>query len=44
MPTARVRLMAAVPSEGPLEWPVVVKPFPPGVLEAEIRRAVHGSA
>lgn len=43
MPTARVRLMVAFPSEGPLEWPVVVKPFPPGVLVAEIRRAVHGS-
>lgn len=36
--------MAAFPSEDPLEWPVVVKPFPPGVLEAEIQRAIHDSA
>jgi CheY-like chemotaxis protein len=43
MPAARVLLMAAFPSEDPLEWPVVVKPFPNGALEAEIRRALAGS-
>jgi CheY-like chemotaxis protein len=38
LPAARVLLMAAFPSEDPLAWPVVVKPFPPGLLETEIRR------
>lgn len=34
--------MAAYPSDDPLVWPVLVKPFLPGVLEAEIRRALEG--
>jgi CheY-like chemotaxis protein len=39
-PDCRVVVMAAYPSDEVLVWPVVVKPFPAGVLEAEIRRAV----
>ena len=41
-PQCRVVVMAAYPSENPLAWPVVVKPFSAGVLEAEIRRALEG--
>ena len=35
-PTVSVVLMAAYPSVDPLDWPVVVKPFPLEVLEAEV--------
>ena len=31
----RVQLLAAIPSEDALTWPLLVKPFPAGVLEAE---------
>jgi CheY-like chemotaxis protein len=41
-PTTRVLLMAAYPSEDPLAWPVVVKPFAEGQLELEIRRVLDG--
>ncbi|HKT59942.1 MAG TPA: response regulator [Gemmatimonadales bacterium] len=41
-PGVRVLLMAAYPSENPLAWRVIVKPFPPNVLETEIRRALEG--
>ena len=36
LPAVRVVLMAAYPSVDPLDWPVVVKPFPLEVLEAEV--------
>ena len=39
-PRTRVLLMAAYPSEDPLEWPVVVKPFASGQLETEVQRAL----
>lgn len=32
--------MAAFPSEEPLAWPVVPKPFTVGDLEAELRRVL----
>jgi len=43
-PGVRVLIMAAYPSEDPdpLAWPVIGKPFPPDVLENEIRRALEG--
>ena len=41
-PEVRVLIMAAYPSEDPLDWRVITKPFPPDVLEAEIRRALDG--
>jgi CheY-like chemotaxis protein len=40
-PEVRVLIMAAYPSE-PLGWRVITKPFPPDLLEAEIRRALDG--
>jgi hypothetical protein len=33
------RKLAYLPSEDALAWPLLVKPFPAGVLEAEIQRA-----
>jgi CheY-like chemotaxis protein len=43
-PEIRVLVMAAYPSdsEDPLAWRVIVKPFPPDLLENEIRRALDG--
>ena len=41
-PEVRVLIMAAYPSEDSLDWRVITKPFPPDVLEAEIRRALDG--
>jgi CheY-like chemotaxis protein len=41
-PGTRVVIMAAYPSDDPLAWPVLIKPFPLSVLEAEIRRALDG--
>jgi len=41
-PGTRVVIMAAYPSEDPLAWPVLIKPFPLGELEGEIRRALGG--
>jgi CheY-like chemotaxis protein len=41
-PEARVVVITGYPSDEVLEWPLVVKPFPSGVLEAEIRRALDG--
>lgn len=41
-PDARVLLMAGYPSEDTLAWPVVIKPFPPGVLEGQIQRLLEG--
>ena len=41
-PEVRVLIMAAYPSDDPLGWRVIVKPFPPELLEAEIRRALEG--
>jgi CheY-like chemotaxis protein len=41
-PEIRVLIMAAYPSDDPLGWRVIVKPFPPELLEAEIRRALEG--
>jgi CheY-like chemotaxis protein len=41
-PEVRVLLMAAYPSEGPFDWRLITKPFPPEALEAEIRRALDG--
>lgn len=41
-PEVRVLIMAASPSEGPFDWRVITKPFPPEGLEAEIRRALDG--
>jgi two-component system, cell cycle sensor histidine kinase and response regulator CckA len=41
-PDIRVLIMAAYPSDDPLDWRVIVKPFPPELLEAEIRRALEG--
>jgi len=41
-PEIRVVIMAAYPSEDPLAWRVIVKPFPPNLLEDEIRRALEG--
>ena len=34
--------MAAYPAEDPIDWRVITKPFPPEVLEAEIRRVLDG--
>jgi two-component system, cell cycle response regulator CpdR len=39
-PDASVLLMAAYPSEDPLQWPVVLKPFATGQLEAEVSRVL----
>jgi hypothetical protein len=39
---SRVVVLAALPSENALAWPALVKPFPAGVLEAEIQRALAG--
>ena len=39
-PDVRVVIMAAYPAEDSLAWQVIVKPFPPDVLETEIRRAL----
>jgi two-component system, cell cycle sensor histidine kinase and response regulator CckA len=41
-PEIRVLIMAAYPSEDPMAWQVIMKPFPPDVLENEIRRALEG--
>jgi CheY-like chemotaxis protein len=41
-PEVRVLIMAAYPSEDPMAWRVIMKPFPPDVLENEIRRALDG--
>jgi len=41
-PEVRVLIMAAYPSDDPLGWRVIVKPFPPDLLQAEIRRALEG--
>jgi hypothetical protein len=39
-PDAGVLLMAAYPSEDPLQWPVLVKPFANGELESEVGRVL----
>lgn len=41
-PDIRVLIMAAYPSEDPMGWRVIMKPFPPDVLENEIRRTLEG--
>jgi hypothetical protein len=41
-PEVRVLIMAAYPSEDRMAWRVIMKPFPPDVLENEIRRALDG--
>jgi CheY-like chemotaxis protein len=41
-PDIRVLIMAAYPSDDHLVWGVIAKPFPPEVLETEIRRALEG--
>jgi len=41
-PEVLVVIMAAYPSDDPLGWRIIVKPFPPDLLEAEIRRALDG--
>jgi CheY-like chemotaxis protein len=41
-PEVRVLIMAAYPAEDPIAWRIITKPFPPEVLEAEIRRVLEG--
>jgi CheY-like chemotaxis protein len=41
-PDIRVMIMAAYPSENPMAWRVIMKPFPPDMLENEIRRTLEG--
>ena len=41
-PDIRVMIMAAYPSEDPMAWRVIMKPFPPDLLENEIRRTLEG--
>jgi hypothetical protein len=41
-PEVRVLIMAAYPAEDPIAWRIITKPFPPVVLEAEIRRVLEG--
>jgi len=41
-PEVRVLIMAAYPSDDPIGWRVISKPFPPELLESEIRRALEG--
>jgi len=41
-PEVRVLIMAAYPSDDPLGWQIITKPFPPELLESEIRRALEG--
>ena len=38
----RVMIMAAYPSEDPMAWRFIMKPFPPALLENEIRRTLEG--
>jgi two-component system, cell cycle sensor histidine kinase and response regulator CckA len=41
-PDVRVLIMAAYPAEDPIGWRIITKPFPPELLEGEIRRALEG--
>jgi DNA-binding NtrC family response regulator len=41
-PDVRVLLMAAYPAEDAIDWRIITKPFPPELLEGEIRRALEG--